>query len=311
MKIQILNTEGKKQKEIETNIFDSKIRRDIIQKVVEQEKSKQPHAPFYLAGKQASASGKVRHRRRKWKTVTGRGLSRIPRKIFWRRGTQFHWEGATVASTKGGRRAHPPKILSMINLGKINKKEKQFALLSALALTASLKDVQKKYKSLEDKTLQIHLPLLVDNKILELKLKPLFLALNKILNEFSSVAIQKKAVRAGRGKSRGRKYKKTSGLLFVVGEKEGGDKNIQGIEIRKASSLSVTDLASNGARLTLYTEEAIKELENRFSKSKKEEKPKKKESKKKENKINKRKKSNKKKIKKPSKTEKSKEKKKW
>ncbi len=114
MKIPVLDINGEKATEIETNIFDNEIRKDLIQKAVESEKQKQPHEPFLLGGKQASASGKLRHARRKWKTATGRGISRIPRKIFWRRGTQFYWQGATVSSARGGRRAHPPKVLSMI-----------------------------------------------------------------------------------------------------------------------------------------------------------------------------------------------------
>lgn len=263
MKIQILDIEGKKKGEIETSIFDGEIRGDIMQRVVESEKIKQPYAPAYLAGKQASASGKLRHARRKWKTATGRGISRIPRKIFWRRGTQFYWQGATVASARGGRRAHPPKVLSMIKKKKINKKEKQLAFLSALALTASIEEVKNKYKSLQDKELKINLPLIIENKILSLKIKEFLAVLKKILNDLQDVAIQKKSIRAGKGKRRGRKYKKTAGLLFVVSSKE--DKKIKGIEIKKASQLSVSDLASNGARLVAYTEQAVKELENKIA----------------------------------------------
>jgi len=290
MKIEILNVEGKKQGEIETNIFDGKIREDIIQRVVEAEKTKQPHAPNYLAGKQAAASGKISHTRRKWKTATGKGISRIPRKIFWRRGTQFYWQGATVSSTRGGRRAHPPRILSMIKVKKINKKEKQKAFLSALALTASVKEVKNKYKTLEDKELKINLPIVIDKKILELKMKEFLFALKNILDNLYNVCVQKKSIRAGKGKARGRKYKKTAGLLFVVGKEQ--NKKVQGIEIRNASLISVSDLASNGARLTAFTEEAIKELENRIKgekteKGKKEKKEEIKEKKTKDKKENK------------------------
>lgn len=264
MKIQILDVEGKKKSEIETNIFDGEIREDIIQKVVEAEKRKQPYAPFYLAGKQASASGKIRHGRRKWKTAYGKGISRVPRKIFWRRGTQFYWQAATIASARGGRRAHPPKILSMLRIKKVNKKEKQKAFLSALALISSLEEIKKKYKTLEDKKMEIKLPIIIEGKILQLKTKEFFSVLEKILQgkELKEVAIQKKSIRAGKGKMRGRKYKKTAGLLLVIGKEE--EKKIKGIEIKKVNQLSVSDLASNGARLTVFTEEAIKGLEEKF-----------------------------------------------
>ena len=262
MKIQILDLEGMKKKEIDADRFDGKIRKDIIQRAVEAEKKKQPYAPFYLAGKQASASGKIRHSRRKWKTAAGRGISRVPRKIFWRRGAQFYWQAATISSVRGGRRAHPPKILAMLKKKKINKKEKQKAFLGALALTASVEEVRKKYKSLEGKNIKVKLPIVVEGKILKLKTKEFFSTLKKILQELEGIAIQKKSIRAGRGKSRGRKYRKTAGLLLVTGKEE--NKKIKGIEIKKADEVSISDLASNGARLTVYTEEAVKELEDRL-----------------------------------------------
>jgi len=262
MKAQILDIEGKKKADIETNIFNEPLREDLIQKAVEAEKIKQPHAPFYLAGKQASASGKIRHGRRKWKTAYGKGISRVPRKIFWRRGTQFYWQAATIASARGGRRAHPPKILSMLNHIKINKKERKKAFLSALALISYIDEVKKKYKTLEDKKIEAKLPLIIENKILNLKTKEFLETLNKILKDFSGIIIQKKNIRAGRGKSRGRKYRKTAGLLLIIGNKE--NKKIKGVEIKKVPQLRISDIASNGARLTAFTDTAIKDLEEKF-----------------------------------------------
>lgn len=267
MKIQILDTDGKKKADMETGVFDGKIRKDIIQKVVETEKIRQPYAPFYLAGKQASASGILRHARRKWKTAYGKGISRVPRKIFWRRGTQFYWQGATVASTRGGRRAHPPKILGMINTKKINRKEKRLAFLGALALTADIEAVKLKYQSLSDKKIEIKLPIIIDSKILALKSKQFLDVFKKILNGFYAVALQKKSIRAGKGKARGRRYKKSAGALIIVGKNE--KKSLAGIEIKKAQEINVSDLASNGARLVVYTEQAIKDLEKKIQGEKK------------------------------------------
>jgi len=93
-----------------------------LQKFWKQKKSQQPYAPSPVAGKQHSASGKIRHRRHVWKSHYGQGISRIPRKSVSRRGDRFNWIGAEISSTRGGRRAHPPKILSMINTKKITKK---------------------------------------------------------------------------------------------------------------------------------------------------------------------------------------------
>jgi large subunit ribosomal protein L4e len=262
MKIQVLDIEGKKKKEIESEIFDGKIREDIVQKVVEAAKIKQPYAPYYLAGNQAAASGKLQHGRRKWKTAAGKGISRVPRKIFNRSGAQFHWEAATISGVRGGRKAHPPKVLSMINTKKINKKELKLSMLSALALTSSEDHLIKKYQTIKKGDIKLKLPIVIEEKILGLSTKEFLRSLKNILKDLSGVAIQKKSIRAGKGKMRGRKYKKSAGALLVIGNKE--EKNISAIEVKKAEAINTSDLASNGARLTIYTEDAIKDLEKRL-----------------------------------------------
>ncbi len=257
MKLQILDMEGKKSKEITTILFEEPIREDIIAKVVESEKIQIPYSPKYRAGMNRSSSGSPTKRRHVWKSDRGKGLARLPKKIFSRRGTQFNWEAAIVPSTRGGRRAHPPK--GSINLKKINKKEYLKSLSSALSYISSVEELKKKYLRLRDKKIDVKLPLVVNNKLLALKTKEFLESLKKILEDFYVVAIQKKSVRAGIGKMRGRKNKKNAGLLFIIGNKE--EKKICGIEILKVKELTVSDLASNGARLTLFTENAIADLE--------------------------------------------------
>lgn len=267
MKIQILNVNGEKIKEMETELFEEPVREDIIFKVVEAEKvierAKHPYSTKLYAGMNRSASGNVRHKRHSWKTDRGRGTTRIPKKAFWRRGTQFSWEGAIVPFARGGRRAHPPT--GIIRLRKINKKELQKALLSCLTYVSNIEELKKKYNSLEDKKIEFKLPLIVENKILVLKTKEFLESLKKILGELYEIAIQKKSVRAGVGKRRGRKYKKNAGLLFVIGKNE--NKKVNGIEIINANNLIVSDLASGGARLTLFSEQAVNELEKLLDKS--------------------------------------------
>lgn len=134
MKADVLNIKGEKIREIELpECFSFPLREDILYRLYESSKKKQPYAPFIRAGLQASAAGKIKHARRKWKTVYGYGMSRVPRKIFSRSGNRFSWRGATVASTRGGRAAHPPKVESMIKEKRINKKERLVALFSAIS----------------------------------------------------------------------------------------------------------------------------------------------------------------------------------
>lgn len=264
-KLQILNIEGKKVKEIEMpEFFNSVVREDLIFKVLETKKTKQPYAPSLVAGKQHSASGIIRHRRHVWKTHYGQGISRIPRKIISKKGNRINWIGAEISSTVGGRRAHPPKILSMINTKAINKKEMKIAFVSALSATANTKEILKKYSTLEESKFKgKEIPFVVEGKITSLKTKQFLGSLKKILENLFDVAVKKKSVRAGKGKLRGRKYKKNAGLLLVVGK----DEKIKttAVDVKNVKNLSVVDLAKGGqGRLVIYTENAIKDLQNKL-----------------------------------------------
>ncbi len=262
--INILDIEGKEKGKIEIPAcFSKKIREDIIAKVLETKKIYQPFAPSLVAGKQHSASGKMRHRRHVWQTHYGRGMSRIPRKVMSRRGTQFNWVGAEVASTVGGRRAHPPRAISRINTKKINKKEFQIALLGAISATANSEKIIKKYNRLNKKNIK-EVPIIVESKITHLKVKDLLKSLKKILGEkLFDIAIKNKTIRSGKGKQRGRKYKKSAGLLLVVGEKE--KLNTNTFDVVNVVGLGINDLAKGGpGRLTIYTENAIKYLEEKL-----------------------------------------------
>ncbi len=265
-KANILDINGKEKGKIELpKCFSAQIREDIISKVIEAKKTKQPYSPSPVAGKQHSASGKIRHRRHVWKSGYGRGISRVPRKILLRRGSQFHWEAAEISSVKGGRRAHPPKTLSMINTKKINKKELEIALISAISATANEKEIAERYETLKGKKLGREFPLIVESEITSLKTKDIISALKKVLGEqLFKLALKKKKVRSGKGKARGRKYKSNAGMLLVAGDNE--SLKTSAFEITNVKNLSVSDLAKGGpGRLTLYTEQAVNDLKIKFN----------------------------------------------
>ncbi len=262
MKADVMNAEGQKSREIELpEFFSSAIREDIVTRIIETQKNKQPYAPYAMAGKQASASGKIRHGRRKWRTAYGKGISRVPRKIMWRRGDQFYWIAAEISSSRKGRRAHPPKVLSMMHVKKINKKELILALKSALSATAHPEYVKKRYSTLGK--ISFKLPLVVDGTLLGKKSKEIRKVFENILGDALHIAFQEKTVRAGKGKLRGRRYKQNAGMLFVIGNQE--KISLSGIDVQKASMLSVSDLAEGAlGRLTLYTEKALQDLQKRL-----------------------------------------------
>jgi len=256
MKAKLLDIHGKEKAKIDLpKCFSVKPREDIVAKVLEIKKTKQPYGNSPNAGAR-SASGNIVHRRHVWKSQYGRGMSRVPRKSMSRRGTQFNWVGAVSPNTRGGRRAHPPKASSMINTLKVNKKEMQLAMYSALSATTNPQFILKKYSTI--KKFDKEIPFIVEEKITSLKVKELIKALESILGkELMKLAIRKKTQRAGKGKMRGRKYKSNAGLLLVQGPKEKLKSNV--IEIVNANELGITDLARGGmGRLTVYTENAIK-----------------------------------------------------
>lgn len=262
MKTQLLDVQGKKLKEINLpKFFESEIREDIVSKVLEAKKVRQPYAPSPVAGKQHSASGILVHRRHVWKSQYGRGISRVPRKIFSRRGTQFNWEAADIPNARGGRRAHPPKVVSMLNTNKINKKEIRIAFISALSATANEKKIVEKYGRIE--SAKVSLPLVVEDKFSKLKTKDVSKAIKTILGEMQQVALREKRKNSGRGKMRGRKYKTSAGMLLVLGNDEKLKTTM--FDVKNVKDLSVTDLAKGGVgRLTIYTEKAIKDLEEKL-----------------------------------------------
>ena len=72
-------------------------------------------------------------------------------------------------------------------------------------------------------------------------------------------------VRAGKGKMRGRKMKKTVGPLIVVAEDEGIKKaarNMPGVDVETVDSLNVELMApgTHPGRLTIWTRSAIEQL---------------------------------------------------
>src|SRR5512133_516810 len=134
MKAKLLDITGKEKSTIELpKEFSVVIRDDLVAKVLDAKRRQQPYSPSPVAGKQHSAKGLIVHRRHVWRSGYGRGQSRVPRKIFSGRGSQFNWEAAETPNSRGGMRAHPPKIEHFLKELKINKKEFKLAFASALA----------------------------------------------------------------------------------------------------------------------------------------------------------------------------------
>lgn len=253
MKAQLYDVKGKKKKEVELPaIFNQKVRADIVAKYFESEKLIQPYNPGLESGKRHSASGTISHQRHRWGGHYGKGISRVPRKTMWRRGTQFFWIGAEVASVRGGRRAHPPKGIGKEK--KINKKEVKLAYDSAFAATAHLDFVAKRYESLDEKSIKV--PVIIEN-VEKMKTKEAIAMFKEIFGKTFELVMKRKTARAGRGSRRGRKYKMNAGLLLVKANDE--KIKMKGVDVKSVDEVMIADLYPLG-RLTAYTEKALVEL---------------------------------------------------
>jgi len=257
MKAQILSQSGKAGEIEMPKFFSINIREDICQKFFEAEKKIQPYGPNPESGKHHSASGNLSHSRRLWKTAYGKGISRVPRKIMWRRGDHFYWIGAETSGTRGGRQAHPPKVAHFQIEKKINRKEREIAIKSAFASTINPEMLKRRYETVRNENINLSLPLVIKSDVLKLKTKEFFQFLEKILGQAFAIGIKSKSQRAGKGKMRNRRYKENAGLLLVTGKDE--ISRFKGIETRKIQDIEIGDLWPLG-RLACYTEQAIKEL---------------------------------------------------
>lgn len=261
MKLDIISKNMEKKGNIELpSQFNEDIRLDIIQRAVESEQSekRQPYGASPLAGKRASAN--VSKRRRDYRGTYGIGQSRTPRKVMSRSGTRMNWVGAFAPQTVGGRRAHPPKA-EKIWLKNINKKEKAFAIRSALSATVKKEMAEKRGHMVPQ-----NYPFIIDNLFESLaKTSEVIDFLNSMGFEKELERSSEKKVRPGKGKNRGRKYKKKKGPLIVTADDcplLKSAKNIPGVDAVKVSCLKTELLAPGAApgRITLWTSAAIEKI---------------------------------------------------
>jgi large subunit ribosomal protein L4e len=262
MEVKILELDGSEAGKIKLpSQFDESFRPDLIKRAVEAIWSHNRHSygADPRAGKKASA--RLSKRRRKYRGSYGKGISRIQRKIMSRRGMQLNMVGAFVPGTVGGRRAHPAKA-EKIWARKINDKERRKAIRSALAATAN-----KELVTNRGHKIPANYPFVIANAIETAKktkdIKSILLTLG-LKEELERASV--KHIRAGKGSTRGRKYKKAKGPLFVVSKECEGIKalkNIPGIDVVEVKRVNAELLAPgcHAARLTIFTKGAIEELD--------------------------------------------------
>ncbi|MBT3691541.1 50S ribosomal protein L4 [Candidatus Woesearchaeota archaeon] len=260
MKATTYTNKGEKGKEINLpKQFSEEIRTDLIKRAVLaiQANKRQPYGGFLRAGMDYSAT--LSRRRRDYRGSYGKGMSRIPRKVMVRRGTQFIYTGAFISGTVGGRRAHPPKA-EKVWKQKINKTERRKAIRSAIAATLDKELIKNRGHEFEN------VPIIIEKLENIQKTKDLKQLMIKLGLEKEMERASKKRIRAGKGKIRGRKYKTATGPLLVI-EKNSpilkAAANLPGFEVCNVDSLN-TELLAPGTfpgRLTIWSAASIEKLD--------------------------------------------------
>ncbi len=264
MELKILNKDAKDTGKIKLPVqFSEEVRSDLVKRAVLaiQANTRQRYGASPEAGKRAVSY--VSKRRRAYKTTYGIGQSRTPRKVISRSGTRFNWVGAFAPQTVGGRRAHPPKA-SKIWSQKINIDENRKAIRSALSASVISSFVKERGHVVPD-----NYPFVLSDDFLSIsKTSELKKALEALGFSDELKRASSRKIRAGKGKLRGRRYRSKKSILFVVSNKAELFKavsNLPGCEVALVSDLNALLLAPGAVpgRLALFSESAIKLLEER------------------------------------------------
>ena len=247
MKANVYSLEGEIEEEIDLPpVFETEYRPDVIRRAVLSCISRriQPRGTKKDAGKRH-----VVHY-----LGTNRGISRVPRLAAAGR------RAAVVPQAVGGRRAHPPKV-EKIYAEKINKKEKKLAVRSAIAMSSNPEIVRARGHRIDDIK---EVPLIVNDSLQDLEKTQEVAEVFKTLGAWGDVErARKKKIRSGRGKMRGRKYKKKKGPLLVVTKPVRSAQNLAGVDVVTVENLGPEHLApgTHPGRLVIWTRSAVKKLE--------------------------------------------------
>eukprot|EP00834_Sanchytrium_tribonematis_P004922 NODE_268_length_11281_cov_0.363799.p5 type:complete len:378 gc:universal NODE_268_length_11281_cov_0.363799:6702-5569(-) len=239
------------------SVFSAPIRTDVVRSVHTgiRKNKRQAYAVSTKAGMQHSAES--------W--GTGRAVARIPRVSGG--GTMRSGQAAFGNMCRKGRMFAPTKVWRKWHVH-VNVNEKRYAVASAIAASGIVPLVMSRGHKVEHVK---EVPVVVGNGIESLTKSKAAVAFLKAIKLYDDVekVIDTKTTRAGRGKSRGRRYKQRKGPLVVYNNDKGLVKafsNVPGVEVSHVSRLNLLQLAPGGhvGRLIIWTESAFKALDSIF-----------------------------------------------
>jgi len=244
-------------------VFSAPIRPDIVRTIhTHMAKNKrQAFAVKFEAGMQSSAES--------W--GTGRAVSRIPRVPGG--GTHRAGQGAFGNMCRGGRMFAPTKVWRRWHR-KININQKRYAVVSALAASALPSLVMAHGHRIEQVP---EIPLVLSDAAESITKTSKAVEVLKKIGAYADVEKSKdsKAIRAGKGKMRNRRYTLRKGPLVVYANDNGISKafrNLPGVEVASVHRLNLLQLAPGGhlGRFCIWTKSAFDSLDNIFGTTTKE-----------------------------------------
>lgn len=239
------------------DVFTAPIRTDIVNVIHNflRMNRRQPYAVNFFTGHQHSAES--------W--GTGRAVSRIPRVSGG--GTHRAGQGAFGNMCRSGRMFAPTKTWRRW-MHQIKKNERRFATASAIAASSVTALVQARGHKV-DKVAE--LPLVVTDEVQSIKRTKDAVAFLKRAGAYADAkkSISSKKLRAGKGKSRNRRYVRRRGPLIVYKNNDGlstAFRNIPGVDTISVDRLTLLQLAPGGhvGRFIIWTESAFNALNERF-----------------------------------------------
>jgi len=236
-------------------VYRAPIRPDVVSFIHDmvRKNKRQPYAVSTEAGHQTSAES--------W--GTGRAVARIPRVRGG--GTHRSGQGAFGNMCRGGRMFAPTKVYRRWHR-KVNVAQKRYAICSAIAASGVPSLVMARGHVID----QIpEVPFVVSDKIEELKKTKdavEFLRRSHVWADIEKV-YNSKRYRAGKGKTRNRRYKKKLGPVIVYNQDNGlvhAFRNIPGVDFMHVERLNLLKLAPGGhlGRLVIWTESAFAKLDS-------------------------------------------------
>ena len=253
VKSTVYNLSGEKVEEITLpKVFGLPVRKDLIRRAFLSAFTAmlQPKGRDPMAGKRTTA--------RSW--GVGYGRARVPRLPTGR--------AMFVVFARGGHRAFPPRPDRVLH-ERINKKERAYAIASALAATAKPEFVRRRGHVFKTETLPIIVVDEVEDKIGKAKEAKAFLEKIGVWDDIVR-SYERIRIRAGKGKMRGRRYVEPRSVLFILSSYDKpfakAVRNFPGVDIATPNNLSILHLAPGGepGRLTVITRSALDSIAEKY-----------------------------------------------